>query len=116
MSCRTVCRTPEEEQVLALAVRYPEESSGVLEFWSKMRENQLLIQIQAVFTHPRPEDVVGPEPRGPLLDVLHHRFCVGVHRLLGDGQAHVGVNSIFRWVGEQGDSVPVETRAGTEAA
>lgn len=42
--------------------------------------------------------MVGPEPRSPLLDIFHHSFGIGMYCLLGDGQAHIGVNSIFRWV------------------
>lgn len=55
-----------------------------------------------------------PEPRCPLLDVLHHGLGVGLYGLLGDGEAHVRVDSIFRRVGEQSDSVPVETRTTVE--
>lgn len=55
--------------------------------------------------------MVGPKPRSPLLYVLHHRLGVGVYCLLGDRQTHVGVNSVFRRIGEQGNSVPIETRA-----
>lgn len=55
--------------------------------------------------------MVGPKPRCPLLYVLHHRLGVGVYCLLGDRQTHVGVNAVFRRIREQGNSVPVETRA-----
>lgn len=57
--------------------------------------------------------MVCPKPRSPLLDVVHHSLGVGINRLLGDGQAHVGVDAVFRGIGEQGDSVPVETGAET---
>lgn len=58
--------------------------------------------------------MVGPEPRSPLLDVLRHGLSVRVHRLLGDGEAHVGVDSIFGGVREQSDTVPVETGSEVE--
>lgn len=57
--------------------------------------------------------MVRPKPCSPLLDVLHHSLGVGVYCLLADGQAHIGVNSIFRGIGEQGNSIPIETRAET---
>lgn len=108
-SCRTVCRIPESEQMLALATSHTREMEGAA--WLKpttasyfgicgQNESKLDKRIQILCPHPRPEDMVGPEPRSPLLDVFHHSLGIGVHRLLGDGQAHVGVNSIFRWVRE----------------
>jgi len=54
--------------------------------------------------------VVGPEPRRPLLDVLRQGLGVGVHRLLGDGEAHVGVHTVRGGVWEEGHAVPVEPR------
>lgn len=55
--------------------------------------------------------MVGLKPRSPLLYVLHHRLGVGIYCLLGDRQTHVGVNPVFRRIGEQGNPVPIETGA-----
>lgn len=58
--------------------------------------------------------MVCPEPRCPLLDVLHHGLGIGVQRLFGDRQAHVGVDAVFRGVREQSHTIPIETRAERE--
>lgn len=68
-------------------------------------------QMDLISTNPWPEHVVSPKPLSSLLDVLHHGLSVGVYCLLGHRQAHVGVDSVFRRVWKQGDSVPIETRA-----
>lgn len=71
----------------------------------------LCLKCAGVFPHPRPEHMVSPEPRSPLLDILHHSLSVGVYGLLGDWDAHVGVDSIFGGVRKQSNSIPIETRA-----
>lgn len=60
------------------------------------------------FSYPWPEDVVGPEPASSLLDVVHHRLGISMDRFLGNWQAHIRVDSIFRGIGEQGNSIPIE--------
>lgn len=102
MSCKTVCHSPEtrgtNEHVRSKSVRISDKTN--------LEDN--------FFTHPWPEHVVSPKPCCPLLDVLHHGLGIGVYCLLSDRQAHVGVDSIFGWVWEQGNSVPVETRAANK--
>lgn len=61
-----------------------------------------------LYSHPWPEHMVGPEPLSPLLDVVHHCLGIVVHCFLGNRQAHVRVDSIFRGIGEKGNSIPVE--------
>lgn len=44
--------------------------------------------------------MISPKPLSSLLDVVHHCLGVGMYCVFGDGQAHVGVDSIFRRVWE----------------
>lgn len=52
--------------------------------------------------------MVGPEPACSQLDVVHHCLGISMDCLLGNWQAHVRVDSIFRRIGEEGNSIPIE--------
>lgn len=52
--------------------------------------------------------MAGPEPACSQLDVVHHCLGISMDCLLGNWQAHVGVDSIFRRIGEEGNSIPIE--------
>lgn len=53
--------------------------------------------------------MVGPEPPSSLLDVVNHCLGISMDCVLGYWQAHIRVDSIFRGIRKQGNSIPVET-------
>lgn len=93
MSCKTVCHSPELQQN-----------------WFTNRTNNTYLHFDArlLFYYPWPQNMVGPEPASSQLDVVHHCLGISMDCFLGNWQAHVRVDSIFRGIGKEGNSIPIE--------
>lgn len=57
-------------------------------------------------THPGPENVLGPEPGGPLVHIVHQVEDIVIHAVLADRHFHGGVIHIEWPIREPGRPVP----------